>query len=68
MDMKRDIDLPWRVIGRRDEFDSSFCKGYKEKSDAEASAQERNQRAEEMGIETRYRAVTTIAQLHKSEA
>ena len=65
MDMKRDIDLPWRVIACKDEFDSSFVKGFKEKSDAEASAQERNRRAEAMDIPTRYRAVTTIAHLHK---
>ncbi len=67
MDMMRDTDLPWRVVARKDDS-SIFVKGFKEKSDAEDSAGERNRRAEEMGISTRYKAVTTIAALHKGEA
>ena len=68
MDMMRETDMPWRVVACKEGQSSNLVKGFKEKSDAEDSAEDRNRRAEDMGIPTRYKAVTTIAALHKSEA
>jgi hypothetical protein len=64
MDMMRELDMPWRIVANKGDS-STLVKGFKEKSDAEASAGERNQRAEGMGIPTRYKAV---AKPPKSEA
>ena len=54
--MMRDTDMPWRVVTQKNGC-SSFVRGFLEKSEAEECAQVRNRQAEELGIETRYKAV-----------
>ena len=55
--MMRDTDMPWRVVAQKNGR-SSFVRGFLEKSEADDSTQARNLKAEELGIETRYKTQT----------